>query len=133
MVGPAGSVDEALRLIGGKIDAAFLDGNLPAQLVDDVATLLRRRNVPFCFVSGYGRENLPAAFPSASIVRKPLNPRQLLAQAATLVSDGENIVRLRHTAGGWVKCWMWGYSSSFSWPGMLGVQSKTNDTKLSLR
>ena len=99
VVGPAGTVEEAVQMIDDcGIDAAFLDGNLHGRPVDDVAALLTRRNIPFCFVSGYGREHLPAAFASAPVVGKPYRPDQLLDQATRLVSAPENVVNFRLAA-----------------------------------
>ena len=52
-----------------------------------------RRNVPFVFVPGYGRESLPQAYPA--FVSKPFSRDSLLeAISAILVFNGE-VVRLR--------------------------------------
>ncbi|RWR04846.1 response regulator [Paenirhodobacter populi] len=62
-----------------RIDVALLDGNLGGAPVDQVADVLARRRIPFCFISGYGREHLPQAFPHVPIVRKPFDPQELLS------------------------------------------------------
>jgi PAS domain S-box-containing protein len=71
-VGPAGTVEEALRLVNSlPLDAALLDGNLSGHPVDEVAAALTRRRVPFVFVTGYGRASLPQAFQNAPVIAKP--------------------------------------------------------------
>jgi DNA-binding response OmpR family regulator len=66
VIGPAGTVAGAKRLIEeGRFDAALLDAKLGGDAIDEVALALTRRNVPFAFVTGCAREELPAAFHSA--------------------------------------------------------------------
>ena len=63
VVGPVGTVDEALRLITtAQVDAALLDANLNGSTVEGIAAELTRRGVPFAFVTGYGRDSLPKPF-----------------------------------------------------------------------
>ena len=69
--------------------AVVLDANLGGHKVDDLADTLHRRNVPFAFLSGYGRESLPPAFQSKLLVSKPFTPRQVLDALATVVSQAE--------------------------------------------
>ena len=56
VIGPAGTLDEALRLIGtaGHIDAAVLDINLAGSLSSFAADLLVQRGARVIFVTGYG-------------------------------------------------------------------------------
>lgn len=61
-----------------EIDVALLDGNLGGQPVDQVARTLRGRAIPFCFVSGYGREHLPQGFADAPVLTKPVDPETLI-------------------------------------------------------
>jgi len=37
----------------------------------DIAAALTRRNIPFVFVTGYGREALPESFGQSSVLTKP--------------------------------------------------------------
>jgi hypothetical protein len=75
-LGPAGSVVEALRLIGlRRPRAALLDNSLKNQSVGPVAVALKDRKVPFAFVTGNDRESLPPGFNDSPLVRKPFNPR----------------------------------------------------------
>lgn len=79
-VGPAATTDEALRLIetAGSLDCALLDAKLAGRPVDDVAAALTRRNIPFAFVTGGGREILPVAFRNATLIAKPCAPDEML-------------------------------------------------------
>ncbi len=82
----ASTVEEALDLIDSlPLDAALLDGNLGGEPVDAVAAALARRDVPFLFVTGYGRESLPGGFGSAGVLAKPFTEAQLIAAASALI------------------------------------------------
>lgn len=86
VVGPAASLSAALGLIEQyRFDAALLDANLDGHPVDDIATALARKAVPFVFVTGYGRESLPASFADANLLPKPFGARQLLDVVGKLV------------------------------------------------
>lgn len=69
------------------VDLALLDGNLGGDKVDGVAEILRRRGIPFCFVSGYGPEHLPADFQTVPMVQKPVDPKKLLAVLHQMIAD----------------------------------------------
>lgn len=75
----ATSVKEAFEaLTDSAIDLVLLDGNLRGHPVDDVADALRYRDIPFLFVSGYGRESLPVDFVDIPILQKPFDHEQLV-------------------------------------------------------
>jgi PAS domain S-box-containing protein len=96
VAGSAGSASEALSLIERTaLDAALIDANLHGQLVGDIAAALTRKNVPFIFVTGYGRESLPAAFAGPAVLSKPFSQRQLLEAAARLVQKPADVHKLR--------------------------------------
>jgi CheY-like chemotaxis protein len=91
-----GSASEALDIIESQpLDGALLDANLKGRPVDDIAAALTRRNVPFVFVTGYGRESLQRAFATAPLLAKPFSQAQLLEAATQLVERGGKVVRLR--------------------------------------
>jgi CheY-like chemotaxis protein len=58
-------------------DAVLLDANLRGRPAGDVAAALTRRNIPFVFVTGYGRESLPESFGQTSILTKPFTELRL--------------------------------------------------------
>jgi len=63
--------------------------------VDDIAAALTRHNVPFLFVTGYGRESLPRAFGKTAILAKPFSQQELLEAAGLLIEKPGAVVRLR--------------------------------------
>jgi PAS domain S-box-containing protein len=96
IVGPASTLQKALDLVEtGKADAALLDANLAGEPVDTLAMALTRRQVPFSFVSGYGRENLPEAFNHAMLIKKPFQRQELIEAVQRMVLDSETVVQLR--------------------------------------
>ena len=87
VVAIARTVAEALEKIRtNHVDIALLDGNLKGEAVDDVAALLTRRGVRFCFVSGYGREHLPDGYDHAPLIEKPFRPDMLRSILTGLLS-----------------------------------------------
>jgi CheY-like chemotaxis protein len=65
------------------IDLAVLDVNLAGRPVYPVAQILRDRQIPFVFSTGYGASGLPDEFKSHPVLGKPFTlvelQRQLLA------------------------------------------------------
>jgi DNA-binding LytR/AlgR family response regulator len=56
------------------IDAAFLDVNLAGEYCFPVADLLRRKGVPFAFLTGYSeRTVIPAGLREVPVLTKPVN------------------------------------------------------------
>lgn len=93
VVGPAQSLDKARSMAREEsFDAALVDGNLAGRPVDEIAATLRERRIPFAFVTGYGREALPAGFDEMPIVEKPFTQEQVTATLERLLS---NVVTLR--------------------------------------
>jgi CheY-like chemotaxis protein len=83
VVGPAGNVSDALQAIESEVvHGALLDAHLGGEPVSRVADALKARGIPFAFVSGYGREQLPPAHRGAPLVKKPFTGRDLLAVLA---------------------------------------------------
>ena len=96
VVGPAATLEKALALIDTtEIDAAMLDANLGGKPVDALAAALVRRNIPFAFVSGYGREGLPEAFRQAMLIRKPFQHQRLIEAVQQMVQEQGTVVQLR--------------------------------------
>lgn len=83
VVGPAGTMADALAAIDNEeIHGALIDANLAGEPVGAIADALKRRGVPFAFVTGYGREILPAEYQGAPLVKKPFTDKDLLAAVA---------------------------------------------------
>jgi CheY-like chemotaxis protein len=60
-----------------EIDFAMLDVNVAGDLVFPVADVLRERQIPFLFSTGYGPIGLPAEFSSCCVVAKPFSQAEL--------------------------------------------------------
>jgi PAS domain S-box-containing protein len=96
VTGLASNITEAKQLINqADYDAALVDANLEGHPVDEIATLLRNRNCPFAFVSGYGREALPHGFRDAMLLSKPFSKDRLLATVESLLRRRSDPVQSR--------------------------------------
>ncbi len=89
IVGPAASLDVAKRLVAdAEADVALLDANLAGRSVGELAAGLKQRNIPFAFVTGYGREALPEGFREAPMLCKPVSHEQLIGMVCSLQEMG---------------------------------------------
>lgn len=85
VLGPFASLDDALCALetgGARLTAGVLDINLGGGVTSaPIAEELRRRGVPFVFLSGYtaGRNRLFEQFPEAARISKPCLPATLLS------------------------------------------------------
>jgi CheY-like chemotaxis protein len=70
----AEAVEKATR---ESLDVALLDVNLAGQMSYPVADVLTARNIPFLFVTGYGRTGLPDRLREAQVLTKPYRMEQL--------------------------------------------------------
>jgi PAS domain S-box-containing protein len=96
IVGTAGTVREAKALCAeAQCDAALIDVNLAGRPVDELAAMLTKRNIPFAFVTGYGREALPQGFRDALMVAKPFDDGALVATVELLIYQSAGVVPLR--------------------------------------
>ena len=85
IAGSVGNVKEALDAVAKTaFDGAILDANLHGKPVDEIAAAMTRRNIPFLFVSGHGREGLPQAFAHAPALAKPYGPDELISAVEKL-------------------------------------------------
>jgi DNA-binding response OmpR family regulator len=86
VLGPAHTVSQAMRLIGGSaVDVAVLDFRLEAETVSPVAKLLTAKGTPYLFcTSSRGRPEL--AHPGVPILDKPTRPEQLVAAIRALTN-----------------------------------------------
>jgi signal transduction histidine kinase/DNA-binding response OmpR family regulator len=86
VVGPVGSVEGALQSIeDASFDGVLLDANLRGEPAGDIAAALTRRNIPFVFVTGYGRQGLPESFGQSMMLTKPFTEKELLQAVVRLV------------------------------------------------
>lgn len=97
VAGPAHTLTQARALIESEsFDAALLDGNLSGQRVDEIAAAITQKGKSFVFVTGYGRDALPAGFRHAPVVEKPFTREQVAEALLSLFRPGDgDVVRLR--------------------------------------
>ena len=97
--GSAGTIVEARMLVARtSCDAALLDVNLAGHPVDELAAALTRKNIPFAFVTGYGRSALPPGFRDALVLGKPFNDDQLRAVLERLLHPAADVVQMRQSS-----------------------------------
>jgi len=103
ITGTAGTLDEARNLLAEiDCDAALLDANLAGRPVDELAAMLTKKQIPFAFVTGYGREALPQGFQDAILLKKPFIRDDLIAALERLLFEPSGIVQLRRRPPGLV-------------------------------
>jgi DNA-binding response OmpR family regulator len=92
IVGPAPSLDEAIGLVSkADVDAALADINLRGTLSYPLAERLATQKVPFAFLTGYHRADLPRGLAQHPLVRKPVQPAELLGAVQTLLKKAQAI------------------------------------------
>jgi CheY-like chemotaxis protein len=68
----AGEINEAIRLAQStEFDLAILDVNVNGKVISPVAELIRARNRPFIFATGYGSSGLPEEYRDRPALQKP--------------------------------------------------------------
>ena len=68
----AGDINEALVLAQSTdFDFAILDVNVNGKVISPVADLLKARNRPFIFATGYGSSGLPEEYRDRPALQKP--------------------------------------------------------------
>ena len=68
----AGEIGEAMRLAESTyFDVAILDVNVNGKVISPVADLIRARNRPFIFATGYGSSGLPEEYRDRPALQKP--------------------------------------------------------------
>lgn len=91
VIGPVARLDEALEMAQGQaLDVALLDVNLNGKEIYPVAEALAAREIPFVFVTGYGRRALRAPYHDRPILQKPFRRdalRELFAAVCRAKQD----------------------------------------------
>ena len=64
------------------VDIAMLDVNLAGQLVFPAAEILRQRQIPVLFSTGYASTSLPAEFVGNQVLNKPFSRAELQEKLA---------------------------------------------------
>ena len=87
VVGPAARPEQALRLVEKeRPDAVILDINLGGKSAFPVAAALAERAIPFAFVTGYDRNQLPAEWRDQLLLQKPFTRARLAQTLSALLA-----------------------------------------------
>jgi CheY-like chemotaxis protein len=73
---------------GAAVDLAVLDINLAGVQSFPVADILRERNIPFMFASGYGDDGLVDGYRHETVLRKPFGLPDVRQAIAAVISPG---------------------------------------------
>ncbi|MGE0426152.1 MAG: response regulator [Reyranellaceae bacterium] len=88
VAGVCSHLDDALKKAASEsVDFVILDVNLDGKRSFPVADILRSRNIPFAFATGYGAQALEAEYAGASTIAKPFMPgdiKEMLEKAGVI-------------------------------------------------
>lgn len=90
VVGPIGSVDEAISFIEGEgaaLDGAILDVNLHGRKSYPVADVLAARDVAFIFATGYGADAVEGGYHRYPRCEKPFTQKALMTALTAALKD----------------------------------------------
>ena len=73
-------------------DFALLDVNLDGELVFPVAEILKERQLPFVFSTGYGRMGVPEAFKECDVLNKPFTIEELSTKLQSMFGKSDRAV-----------------------------------------
>src|SRR5215472_8264091 len=89
VVGPVATLERALETIEReRLDAALLDVRINGRDVYAVADVLMGRGIPFVFVSGFARKQMPPGYRDCAHIAKPFTPQAILALLDDVVGRG---------------------------------------------
>ena len=80
----AGEINEAMRLAQcTDFDLAILDVNVNGKVISPVAELIKAKNRPFIFATGYGSQGLPEEYRDRPALQKPFQLETLARMIET--------------------------------------------------
>ena len=84
----AGDIPEAMRLAEAtQFDIAILDVNVNGKVISPVADLIKARNRPFIFATGYGSSGLPEQYRDRPALQKPFQLETLAQMINATLKD----------------------------------------------
>ena len=84
----AGEINEALKLAQSTdFDFAILDVNVNGKVISPVADLIKARNRPFIFATGYGSSGLPEQYRDRPALQKPFQLETLAQMIDATLKD----------------------------------------------
>jgi CheY-like chemotaxis protein len=83
-----GEINEAIRLAqSAEFDLAILDVNVNGKVISPVAELIKARNRPFIFATGYGSSGLPEEYRDRPALQKPFQLETLARLIDSTLKD----------------------------------------------
>lgn len=87
-VGPVAQVVTALPIVMKEpLDAALLDIRLADESAEPIAAILMRRGIPFAFVTGHSRDQIPIALRDRPYVGKPFSDGEIKTVLRELLKE----------------------------------------------
>ncbi len=87
VLGPAFTIETAKMLLSrARPDAAVLDIGIGSESSDVIADILEERGVPFLFLSGSPRAELPTRHAARPLLPKPVREGDLLAMLSNILA-----------------------------------------------
>jgi CheY-like chemotaxis protein len=90
IVGPYGDLEEATEIVHRDvaIDAAIVDVNLRDEMVFPLARILRSRQVPLVFTTGYDQSTIEPEFQDVKLWAKPLDIKAMARELTSMITGG---------------------------------------------
>lgn len=86
VIGPMNDLDKAMQAVSENAPAgAVLDVNVRGRAIYPLAKELQLRGIPFVFMSGYGKDAIPAEYRHVAHCEKPFDVNVLASELADLV------------------------------------------------
>jgi CheY-like chemotaxis protein len=83
-----GEINEAIRLAKTtEFDIAILDVNVNGKVISPVAELIKARNRPFIFATGYGTQGVPEDYRDRPTLQKPFQIETLAEVIASTLKS----------------------------------------------
>jgi CheY-like chemotaxis protein len=83
-----GEINEAIRLAKTtEFDIAILDVNVNGKVISPVAELIKARNRPFIFATGYGTQGVPEDYRDRPALQKPFQIETLAEVIASTLKS----------------------------------------------
>lgn len=99
IVGPTGNMATALQQArDDSFDVAFIDINIRGGKVFPVADILNSRDIPFIFVSGYAKWDIPDQHRSAPRLEKPFTKASVQKELSSIFSKSPDRQRTAKSA-----------------------------------
>jgi CheY-like chemotaxis protein len=96
VVAEAGEINEAIRLAqSAEFDLAILDVNVNGKVISPVAELIKARNRPFIFATGYGSSGLPEEYRDRPALQKPFQLETLARMIDNTLKSAPFLYRRR--------------------------------------